>query len=465
MRTVPNRKNVQANFASWARAVPVIASSHKGLSWARTIRYLRPVSPHFRLDTRGPAYSPDYCSASCREQKFAADNAISMGILRVYLAACVVFAHSEGSFWWPVHNGREAVQIFFLISGFYMALVLSGSRYQSIKTFYVSRFARIYIPYFIALGVVLLVSLTSGITQNQWLTLTPLVANHQDFHTGQWIATATNFTILGQDWIMFLEDDVGSGLRICRNVWDCKQPLWHSLWIPQAWSVGLELTFYLLAPFFAKKISLRALLGIVMFCLVMRFVTYHYLDLNYDPWVYRFFPFELANFCFGILSFKLMSNYTEMFESAASITQRVFSRMPRISYPTICAGLLLSFAAHVQCTRYVGIRAGQFYLGSELAAIFSVAVWMFALPFIYSLTRLNRSDLKIGELSYPIYLLHYTVILIITHNAHRIAVGNTWIGECSVVVTVVAAYALHRTVLAPVEVWRQRRIVKPSLMA
>lgn len=50
-----------------------------------------------------------------------------MGVLRFWLAICVVFSHSSFradtvSFFIP---GDVAVEVFFLISGFYMSLVLT----------------------------------------------------------------------------------------------------------------------------------------------------------------------------------------------------------------------------------------------------------------------------------------------------------------------------------------------------
>jgi peptidoglycan/LPS O-acetylase OafA/YrhL len=58
-----------------------------------------------------------------------------MGILRVYLALCVIAAHSHRVLPWRMHDGRQAVQIFYIISGFYMAMVLS-TRYSSARDLY-----------------------------------------------------------------------------------------------------------------------------------------------------------------------------------------------------------------------------------------------------------------------------------------------------------------------------------------
>ena len=65
-----------------------------------------------------------------------------MGILRIYLALCVVAEHSTSIFPWQNHRGKEAVQIFYLISGFYMAHI--AGKYKSVIEFYLSRFFRIF---------------------------------------------------------------------------------------------------------------------------------------------------------------------------------------------------------------------------------------------------------------------------------------------------------------------------------
>src|SRR5262245_47535053 len=95
-----------------------------------------------------------------------------MGILRVYLALCVIATHTHSVFPWGMHDGRQAVQIFYIISGFYMEMVLSG-RYASARDFYLSRFLRIFPTYWVILGAILLLSAVSGMLFGNWLSLAP----------------------------------------------------------------------------------------------------------------------------------------------------------------------------------------------------------------------------------------------------------------------------------------------------
>jgi hypothetical protein len=52
-----------------------------------------------------------------------------------------------------------------------------------------------------------------------------------------------------QDWVMFAEQNSDGAVAFTSNFWQHPNQLWHFLWIPQARSIGIELTFYLTAPF------------------------------------------------------------------------------------------------------------------------------------------------------------------------------------------------------------------------
>ena len=56
-----------------------------------------------------------------------------MGLLRLLLALAVVGAHSGFAF---ILEGREAVTLFFIISGFYMALILNESYTRGAFSFF-----------------------------------------------------------------------------------------------------------------------------------------------------------------------------------------------------------------------------------------------------------------------------------------------------------------------------------------
>jgi peptidoglycan/LPS O-acetylase OafA/YrhL len=70
-----------------------------------------------------------------------------MGLLRYLLAAAVIVAHSAPIPGLPLLAGDLAVKLFFLVSGFYMGLILS-EKYLTLPgglaLFYGNRFLRIF---------------------------------------------------------------------------------------------------------------------------------------------------------------------------------------------------------------------------------------------------------------------------------------------------------------------------------
>ena len=66
-----------------------------------------------------------------------------MGTIRLLLAISVVIAHSNPFFGQRLWEGEIAVELFFIISGFYMALILNEKYNTTEKTviFYQNRFS------------------------------------------------------------------------------------------------------------------------------------------------------------------------------------------------------------------------------------------------------------------------------------------------------------------------------------
>src|SRR3569623_308588 len=90
-----------------------------------------------------------------------------MGFLRVLLALSVLIAHSEEFLGIKLIGGRLAVETFFIISGFYMSLVLSekyGHIKNSYKLFISNRFLRLLPVYWVVLNATAVVSLIGGLT-------------------------------------------------------------------------------------------------------------------------------------------------------------------------------------------------------------------------------------------------------------------------------------------------------------
>ncbi|MCH6025160.1 hypothetical protein MMA33_24360, partial [Salmonella enterica] len=65
-------------------------------------------------------------------------------------------------------------------------------------------------------------------------------------------------------------------------------PLYQGLLVPQAWTLGVEMSFYLIAPFVLH--SPRRLLVLLAASLALRAVLIASGIGLSDPWTYRFFP-------------------------------------------------------------------------------------------------------------------------------------------------------------------------------
>ncbi|MFZ4778599.1 MAG: acyltransferase family protein [Terrimicrobiaceae bacterium] len=363
-----------------------------------------------------------------------------MGILRLYLALCVVHAHAGKLIPWPAQDGPQAVQMFFMISGFYMSMVCGG-RYGSVSDFYKSRALRIYIPYYFYFLIILAASICSGIFGHKWLALDayasqPLASTGM---SGIVAASVANVTIFGLDWLMFFDSPPGGGLHFILDFTKGSLPLYNYFVIPQCWSIGIELTFYAIVPFFAVMRK-RGILGILLVLLGLRFAVYSKYHLDVDPWNYRFFPFELALFLAGMLAQKLYSEYCN---SVPTIRKTGVIFLIFLAAAVVSGGFLLN---RVAC--YFALHTGI-----PNAGFFSVLAIAPCLPVLFHLTRNSRMDRWLGELSYPIYLNH--LILVLAFLAWIPGLANSdWLGILVALCSITWAAFANRFIFSPFEVWR-----------
>ncbi len=349
-----------------------------------------------------------------------------MGVIRLLLAISVVLAHANSK---QLVGGSLAVQAFFVISGFYMALVLNQT-YASVRVFYLNRFLRLYPAYFvIAVITAVVYSITGGSFYG---------ATWNDFQSLDWASkfflAVTNLGLVFQDWTLFLGTNDGA-LSFVRNFRASDYALYRLLLVPQAWSLGIEITFYALAPFLVR-LRWGWLAGLLVVSMSARFLAYN-AGLDFDPWTYRFFPFELALFIVGILGYRGFAKYISK--------DFVPSWSPAVMFVIAIVSMVVY--------RYA-------------PAAPEVKVWIFlaiiaaCVPFVFRLTAQWRWDRLVGELSYPVYLIHLLVIYIY----RDVFNGAEWRTEMpvlyftAIVVTSVAIAALIYLIIErPVERLRRRR--------
>ena len=332
-----------------------------------------------------------------------------MGLVRTLLALAVVLDHAAafavvrshapifGLF--PV-TAVLAVQMFFVISGFYMSLVLT-EKYRTysgwVWRFYVSRYLRLWPPYLVVLVLTAFVW-TNNVGELPW---------------GSWqhnLFKLSGFSLIGIDLTAFYT--IGTGYEAHGQ-----------LPIQQAWSLGTELWFYMLVPALAL-LRTRWLLALGLSLLAARIAA---MVLPQFPWQQRLFPLELYFFVVGMLAHRAYA----VTLSAGSVLGRA----------TLVLAVALVLFSHYSETFGGWTPVNALLLTGVLAAL---------LPFVFAYCRDSRVDRTIGDFSYPIYLVHMTVLA-------ALPLARTHIG-LTVLLVLAAAAPLVFLVERPIDRWRARLI-------
>jgi peptidoglycan/LPS O-acetylase OafA/YrhL len=247
----------------------------------------------------------------------------------------------------------------------------------------------------------------------------------------------TNLFIFGQDVVMFLgvRPEDGS-LFFTSDFWNTQPHLFQVLLVPQAWSLALELMFYLVAPFVLRK-GWRTVLTLILASFCLRLCLYNFWELKDDPWSYRFFPTELLFFLLGYGCYKIYLRI-KAFE------------VPRIVNVVVLLGVVL-------CTLCYGFVPDPrwSFLPFSFKQVLYFGGLFFSIPILFYYLKNSKWDAQIGELSYPIYISHVLFVIL----CGSFASGCFRSGWFVAVLSIVFSLAANRFVVAPIEKYRQRRFV------
>lgn len=112
-----------------------------------------------------------------------------------------------------------------------------------------------------------------------------------------------------------------------------------------------------------------------------------------------------------------------------------------------CAGCAAS--------RWVDIKPYQFFV---LVALL--------LPALFDFSARHKWDRWLGELSYPLYLVHWPVLVFgvaISQLPHMAALGRSQAYPYALIaVSLIASHAINRWIVNPIDSWRQARIRKSA---
>lgn len=193
---------------------------------------------------------------------------------------------------------------------------------------------------------------------------------------------------------------------------------------PVAWSLGVELTFYLIAPYLLKRTN-RQLFALAILGLILK--IYAVIAIGNDL-PFRMFPFVFVNFMAGVLAYRMRSL---LINSLGKYT------VP-ISY---CLMLAMTTA----------LPRGWPEWGYSFVVILVTA---FIVPILFEFSKNSKLDTRIGELSYPFYLFHMIAVSIV-HFAitKRAGITNTYlVSACCLALTLIFSQLV---------LWLEARYLEP----
>ena len=356
-----------------------------------------------------------------------------MGWMRFLLAAAVVFHHSTIPGSLPLVDGHQAVRLFYIISGFYMALIL-GRKYplnrNGLWMFYTNRAARIFPIYWaVLIGAAVFYGAATIWTQRiperfQWYNALS-AGGHRGFLVGLGLS---QLILVGLDGFS-LFDFQGSTLGLGGTVIGGKTAGFLCL-VPQAWTLGVELMFYLFAPILVTKKSRWLILicggGFLIRTALSVWKPHESVSLNYF-----WFPLQIPFFLIGTLSYRWMKCCPDLWRS----------RWARIGGGWMAFLFVLGYG----------------WIPVGVAPLLSCAAMGLLIPALFQMD--GRVGVFLGNLSYPIYVVHILVKWILLGFLGVELTGEKKIpGALLLAASMCVAFAIENLIGTRVEAWRAKRM-------
>jgi peptidoglycan/LPS O-acetylase OafA/YrhL len=285
------------------------------------------------------------------------------GAYRLILAFMVVFLHLAG---WPAF-GEYAVFTFFCLSGYLMTFIMQenyGYSRDGRKKYFVNRLLRIYPLYLTACLLSLLVIF--------WL--------------GESYTSRLIFNLKYPDSVM------GSLSNLFLFITDHK----NIALVPPAWALTVEILYYLLIGLGISKTKTRTWIWFVfgaIYTVVINIINVEWWDWGYFNPIAASLPFSVG---------ALLYHYK-------ALLSRCFKRFSSLY---VASGLY----ALVLVNWFVNYKLGTglsygFYINSMLNVMLLIILTNVQI----ANKRWVKYDKALGDLSYPIYLMHWTVAVIVMY--------------------------------------------------
>jgi peptidoglycan/LPS O-acetylase OafA/YrhL len=364
-----------------------------------------------------------------------------MGYLRLLLALVVACGHLQTD---SLYHKTEvsvfsigpviAVKMFFIISGFYMAMVFH--KYVSARDFYLSRAMRLFPIYWLAILGCIIAASVLGRDQ------IPPFIDFTFWHQAQGLVTRivltfSNLSFLGLDSSFFfcIAPDGSSISLISMN--GCAPGSFlgieKAVIIPPAWTLALEWYFYLLVPaFFAMHTRSVIAVAAASFAFTLIITATSLYQILYRV----FFPAELYLFLIGFLAYRLREYIparTGACCAALSVTSILLYR-------------------HVPLWNWLNPTGLNFVL---------FFIFALGLPKLFQIGNKLPHERAIGDLSYPVYIAHLPIESVIYFSGIQGTMPMWgWVAFNVVVVIMISALLLLAT--RPIETMRLEMIPSPA---
>ena len=361
-----------------------------------------------------------------------------MGYFRLFLALSVAVRHMGIPYTFFL-RGQVAVISFFIISGFFMALVINGKYHTSGDagwkwSFYKSRALRVFPVYFVGLA------LMAG-----WMASkghpTVYTANLGFGYLFQSAMMLMNTFTLGLDWMMLVNvvllDQVFDPNRVVL-FWSLSDTLRSGIYIilPFAWALSTILTFYLLAPFVVKSLGRILILGLASLALRMAIVFSPDLFSSWG-WEYFFSPAHMVFFCMGALAYHLY------------LPIRQWPGAGRMGMAAMGA-LFIFFIGSIILEGGVFVGGGFDYHDRPQYWLYYIAITL-CIPFMIVASKSWAGDRLAGELSYPMYIIHPIILLWLYD---YVPMEQPLWQMLVIIIVLLSSWALLVLVDRPIQAWR-----------
>ncbi|MFM5402812.1 acyltransferase family protein [Aeromonas veronii] len=330
------------------------------------------------------------------------------GLLRTTLALMVVTYHILST---SMPLGTYAVFGFYMISGYLMTLVMHdvyGYTYKGRFSFLLNRFLRLYPIYWVSISLSLLLIVMLG--QN----------NASEYHQALFIPTDFK--------------------KIIENIF-MVYPYWFPnlevpRLVPPTWAITVELFFYFLICLGISKTALRVACWVALSVIYVA-CTFLY-DLSFE---YRYFPVAAASLPFSLGS--------ALFFIKGYMIKNMLPSSKILFFIFFLNSVLWTCAAMNDAALALSVG---FYIN-----IFIFFLLMHKITAHHDSIILNNSiDKKVGELSYPLYLLHWQCGLLVSYvffgrSFHEFSYNGFLVYIATLVVVMVLSILCIKVVDTPIQ--------------